>query len=61
MTDLERVTRMEEMFSDGVKLDEFDKVEWFDVAKQFLPELTQEKFNVVWDEFQELKRKRGMQ
>lgn len=44
-----------------VRLNELDKVEWFDVARQFIPDLTQEKFDDMWDEFQELKRKRGMQ
>ena len=37
---------------------EFDKDEWFDVARKFKPELTREEFEAEWEEFQRQKAAR---
>lgn len=37
------------------RLDEFDKVEWFDIARKLKPGLTEKEYNEMWDEFQQLK------
>ena len=34
-----------------VRLDEFDKDEWRDVARILCPGLTDEQFDVMWEEF----------
>ena len=41
------------------KLLELDKIEWFDVARRLRPELTEEQYNAMWDEFQSAKRIRN--
>ena len=41
----------------AVRLDESDENEWFDVCRSFRPDLTRDDFNVMWAEFQEMKRK----
>lgn len=47
--------------SEPNRLDEFDKVEWFDVAKGFRPELTWEEFEVMWEGFMKMKREHERQ
>jgi hypothetical protein len=37
---------------DAARLDEYDAVEWFDVCRRLKPDLTQERFNELWTEFQ---------
>lgn len=44
---------------EGTRLDELDKIEWFDVAHALRPDLTDEELEAMWDEFMERKR-RGM-
>ena len=39
----------------NVRLDEYDKQDWFDVCKQLRPGLTWEEYGPLWDEFQRLK------
>lgn len=43
------------------RLDEFDKVEWFDVARKFRPELTWEEFEAMWRDFVEMKQEHERQ
>jgi len=43
-----------------VKLHEFTKEEWWDVARVLTPEMTQEEFDAMWEEFQETKRRRKL-
>lgn len=38
------------------RLDEFDKVEWFDVAKKLKPGLTRSEYDQMWERFIEMKR-----
>lgn len=45
----------------NVKLNEYDKDEWFSIMKKLNPSLTHEEYETQWDEFQEEKRKRGLQ
>jgi hypothetical protein len=40
------------------RLDEFDKEEWWDVARRVRPDLTREEYEAMWTEFAELKRRR---
>ena len=37
------------------RLDEFDRLEWWDVARKLRPDWTEEDFDAAWDEFQRLK------
>lgn len=46
---------------EDVRLNEFDADEWFDVARAFRPELSREEFDVMWDEFVEIKRAKELQ
>jgi hypothetical protein len=45
----------------NVRLDEFDKDEWWDVARMARPELTREQYDEMWDDFLEMKKKRRLQ
>lgn len=49
----------------SVRLDEFDYLEWLDVARKLLPGLTEEKYQEKWEDFQRAKeaamRRRSMQ
>lgn len=45
---------------EGVRLDEYDADEWFDVARMFNPELRREEFDVMWAEFERLKLEKEM-
>lgn len=47
--------------TEGARLDEFDRDEWRDVARELRPDITDEQFDADWAEFQELKRRRAMQ
>lgn len=49
------------VYGDEVLVNELDKTEWFDVARYLKPEMTWEEFTVLWDDFQEMKRKRALQ
>lgn len=42
------------------KLNEFTKTEWYDVAKHLVPDLTPEEYDIMWDEFVEMKRMKGL-
>jgi hypothetical protein len=42
-------------------LQEYDEREWRDVAREVRPDLTDEEFAAMWDEFQEQKRRKGFQ
>lgn len=37
------------------RLDEFDKVEWFDVARRLKPGLTDDEYEEMWNEFLRVK------
>lgn len=37
---------------DGVRLDEFTRDEWWDIARIFRPDWTREQFDAEWDESQ---------
>ncbi len=37
---------------------EFNRDEWFDIARQLKPELTREEFDLDWQEFQKAKQAR---
>jgi hypothetical protein len=45
--------------NDDVRLNEFGKAEWFDIARKLKPNLTEDEYNLMWDEFQQAKRQRG--
>lgn len=42
------------------RLDEYTKDEWRAVAKHLVPNLTDEQYDVMWDEFVEFKRLRAL-
>lgn len=44
-----------------MRLDEFDKIEWRDVARRVRPDWTDEQFEEAWREFHEMKRRRLLQ
>lgn len=44
---------------ENAKLNEFDKVERFDVCRVMRPDLTWEEYEVMWDEFQSEKSQAG--
>lgn len=46
---------MKDKARDGVKLEEFDRNEWYDVYRIFKPNATPEQFNADWAEFQQYK------
>lgn len=43
------------------RLDEFDKTEWRDVARQLHPDWTDDEFDGLWAEFQEMKSRKAAQ
>lgn len=43
------------------RLDEYDKDEWFMVARSLKPALTWEEFEEMWDDCQKLKAARALQ
>lgn len=44
-----------------VKLNEFDKNEWWDVCQRAAPHVTKEQFDQQWDEFCTKKRNKELQ
>jgi hypothetical protein len=44
-----------------VSLDEYDQLEWWDVARRINPDLTWEQFELDWDEFVRLKQTKEVQ
>lgn len=44
-----------------VKLNEFDKDEWWDVCQRCAPHVTREQFDKQWEAFCEMKRKKALQ
>jgi hypothetical protein len=40
------------------RLDEFDREEWWDVARKLRPDWTREQFDAEWDDFQRSKAER---
>lgn len=46
---------------DTVRLDEFDKVEWRDVCKALRPDIHDAEFEDMWEEFCDMKKKKGLQ
>jgi hypothetical protein len=46
---------------EAAELNEFDREEWWDVCRTVKPDMTREQFEADWEEFQELKRKKGLQ
>ena len=47
------------------RMDEFDKIEWFDVVRKLKPGLTQEEYDQMWDDYLKAKsehtRQKGLQ
>lgn len=41
-------------------LDEYDRTEWWDVCKKLRPDISEEEFNEMWEEFVEVTRRREM-
>jgi hypothetical protein len=39
---------------------EFNKEEWRDIALVFLPDITDEQYDKMWDDFIEMKRTHGI-
>lgn len=37
------------------RLDQFDKVEWFDLCRKMKPGLTEAEYDVMWERFQAAK------
>jgi hypothetical protein len=49
--------------SDGENLPpmySYSREEWFDICKKMKPSLDQEEFELLWQEFVELKRRKGL-
>lgn len=55
---VEPANTMVECESEGYLL---DQLEWWDVCRRVKPHLTWEDFEELWEEFQELKRKKTLQ
>lgn len=49
------------MNTDDVKLNEFTKEEWRDVARIVRPDLTDEEYNTMWDDFIQEKARKQLQ
>lgn len=43
------------------RLDEFTKLEWWDVARRIRPDMTAEEYDRIWDEFVALKARKALQ
>lgn len=41
-------------------LNEFDEIEWFDVARKLIQGLSREDFAVMWKEFQQCKKQKKL-
>jgi hypothetical protein len=44
------------MKKDEVRLNEFDKTEWFVISRAINPDITEAEFEIEWKEFQRLKK-----
>lgn len=44
-----------------VKLNEFTKEEWLDIVHEVRPDLTREEYDILWDNFIQLKAQRQLQ
>ena len=42
----------------AVRLDEYDRDEWFDICRSLAPGLSREEFDGIWEEFQREKAAR---
>lgn len=42
------------------RMDELDKIEWFDVARKLKPGLTEEEYERLWADFQRAKREKEL-
>ncbi len=52
---------MSGMAPEGVRLNEFDKSEWWDVARRLRPELIEAEYDAMWEDFQRMKREHQRQ
>lgn len=43
-----------------VRLNEYDRTEWWDMARRFMPGVTEEEFEVMWAEFQKMKAQKAL-
>jgi hypothetical protein len=43
------------MSDPGTRLDEYDKTEWFDVARALKPGLTEDQYEAMWAAFEKTK------
>lgn len=41
-------------------LNEYDKVEWLDIARMFMPDITEAQFDEMWAEFQAKKAQKAL-
>ena len=48
-------------FSELDRLDQFNKQEWFDVARSLRPDLSDQELDAMWDEFIAEKKRRALQ
>lgn len=46
--------------TEGVRLDEFSKDEWREVARRLRPDMSDGEFELAWTEFCELKRRKHL-
>jgi hypothetical protein len=42
------------------RLDELSADEWWDICRHFRPDVTRDEFDLMWEEFQEMKRRREL-
>jgi hypothetical protein len=42
------------------RLDEYDRVEWLDVARKLVPGITEAVFETMWEEFVDIKRSKQL-
>lgn len=47
-------------FSGVTRLDELDRIEWWDVCRKVRPDLTEDEFEAQWAEFQRAKARRAL-
>lgn len=47
--------------SEQQPLNEFTREEWFDVVRTLKPDLSEEQFEELWDDFQQMKQRKKLQ
>lgn len=46
------------MTTEAVNLNEYDKDEWHDIVRTIKPDLSQEEFDEMWEEFVQMKARK---